>query len=293
VRAVPTPPTRPSQTLEDRIAEVVARVTGRRAAEPEEDLALDSLGAAELVLALEEEFDHRLKDDEVPRSIAHALRSLRGAKRRGGRALRPGIGHLQWLSEAVGGKGLSRFFRLRVEGVDGVPADGAVVLASNHDSLLDIPVLAIASPRKVWFMAKRELFRPGFPTWFFHALGGFPVDRVGPDVEAVRSALEVLDAGRALGMYPEGTRSRDFLPFLPGAAWLALAAGAPLVPVGITGTADAMPSGSRIPRRTPVRVRFGEPRSPGKEDDPRARLERARGVTEELRADVERLLDRP
>jgi 1-acyl-sn-glycerol-3-phosphate acyltransferase len=290
---VPTPPPRPSQPLEDRIAQVVARVTGRRAVGPEEDLGLDSLGAAELVLALEEEFERRLRDDEVPRSVADALRSLEVAEPRGGRTLQPGIGHLQWISEAVGRAALSRYLRLRVEGADGVPPDGAVVLASNHDSLLDIPFLAIASPRRVWFMAKRELFRPGFPTWFFHVLGGFPVDRVGPDVEAVRSGLEVLEAGRALGMYPEGTRSRDFLPFLPGAAWLALAAGAPLVPVGITGTADAMPSGSRIPRRTHVRVRFGAPRSPGREDDPRARLERAREVTEELRADVERLLDRP
>jgi 1-acyl-sn-glycerol-3-phosphate acyltransferase len=277
--------------MEDRIAEVVARVTGRRAAEPEEDLALDSLGAAELVLALEEEFDCRLRDDEIPRSVADALRSLGVAEPQAGRTLRPGIGHLQWVPEAMGGAALSRFFRLRVEGADRVPADGAVVLASNHDSLLDIPFLAIASPRRVWFMAKRELFRPGFPTWFFHVLGGFPVDRVGPDLEAVRSALEVLEAGRALGMYPEGTRSRDFLPFLPGAAWLAMAAGAPLVPVGISGTADAMPSGSRTPRRTHVRVRFGEPRSPGKEDDPLARLKRAREVTEELRVDVERLLD--
>lgn len=290
---MPTLPTRPSQALEERIAEVIARVTGRRAAEPEEDLVLDSLGAAELVLALEEEFDCRLRDDEVPRSVADALRSLEVAEPQGGRTLRPGIGHLQWLSEAVGGPALSRFFRLRVEGADGVPPEGAVVLASNHDSLLDIPFLAIASPRRVWFMAKRELFRPGLPTWFFHVLGGFPVDRVGPDLDAVRSALEVLEAGRALGMYPEGTRSRGFLPFLPGAAWLALASGAPLVPVGISGTADAMPSGSRIPRRSHVRVRFGEPRSPGKVDDPLARLERARGVTEQLRADVERLLDRP
>ena len=80
--------------MEDRVAEVVARVTGRRPAEPEEDLALDSLGAAELVLALEEEFDCRLREEEVPRSVADALRSLGVAEPQAGRTLRPGIGHL-------------------------------------------------------------------------------------------------------------------------------------------------------------------------------------------------------
>jgi 1-acyl-sn-glycerol-3-phosphate acyltransferase len=187
------------------------------------------------------------------------------------------------------GPALRLYYQLDVSGSDRVPEGGPVVLASNHDSLLDIPALALASPRRVWFMAKRELFRGGFGTWFFHALGGFPVDRVGPDVAAMQAALRVLEEGRVLGMYPEGTRSRDFLPFLPGAAWAALSVGAPLVPVAIDGTADAMPRGSPVPRRTMVSVTFGEPLDIEREDDPRARIQRAREITPSVRDAVERL----
>jgi len=139
-------------------------------------------------------------------------------------------------------------------------------------------------------MAKVELFRGPLASKLFHACGGFPVRRGGRDLGAVRAALEVVRRGRLLGMYPEGTRAARLQAFLPGAAWLALATGAPLIPVGVSGTAEAMPRGSRVPRRTSVTVRFGEAIDPGKEDDPPARLERARGVTEDLRSAVERLL---
>jgi 1-acyl-sn-glycerol-3-phosphate acyltransferase len=151
--------------------------------------------------------------------------------------------------------------------------------------------LVVASPRPVWFMAKVELFRGRAASELFHRFGGFPVRRDARDVRAVRSALEVLRRGRVLGMYPEGTRAAHLQPFLPGAAWLSLATGAPIVPVGVSGTAEAMPRGSRLPRRTSVSVRFGPPIEPGSDGDPRARLERAREVTEELRSAVERLLD--
>jgi 1-acyl-sn-glycerol-3-phosphate acyltransferase len=275
--------------LAGRVEGVVRRVTGRSSGA----LDVDSLGAADLVLALEEELGIRL-DDAAPRTVEEAMEWCRKAE--AGRAapvLGPDIGHLQWLSDSLLETPLRAYFRLEVQGVEHVPSTGPVILASNHDSLLDIPFLGIAAPRRVVFMAKRELFAPGFATWFFHVLGGFPVVRSGPDVRAVRAGLEVLAEGRALGMYPEGTRSRDFLPFRPGAAWLALASGAPLVPVGVTGTAAAMPRGSRFPRRSRVRVGFGEPMSPGREDDPRARLRRAREVTDELRVRVSGLLGLP
>jgi 1-acyl-sn-glycerol-3-phosphate acyltransferase len=272
------------------VRRVIEEVTGRKGLGPEEPLDLDSLATVELVLALEEELGIFL-GDVAPKTVSEAIKASRDAPGAEGEALTPGVGHLQWLAEATLGPALNRYFRLEVRGADRVPSDGPVVLASNHRSLLDIPFLVIASPRRVRFMAKRELFPPGFASWFFHALGGFPVDRVGPDVGAVRAGLEVLARGHALAMYPEGTRSRDFLPFLPGAAWLALASEAPLVPVGITGTAEAMPRGSKIPRRSRVRVAFGEPLSPGKAEKPRARLERARELTVELRALVGALMD--
>ena len=271
-------------SIDARVREVVRLVAGNSEAARH----LDSLEVAELVLALEEEFGVRLPEDRPPDTVEAAVRAVDRAPGPpdGPSALHPGIGHLQWLSEILLKRILWGYFPVHIAGAARVPSTGPVVLASNHDSLLDIPFLGLATPRRVWFMAKEELFRGRFGAWFFHVLGGFPVDRIGPDVRAVRAALEVLHAGGALGMFPEGTRSRDFLPFLPGAAWVALAVGAPLVPVAIRGTADAMPRGSVIPRRTRVRVSFGEPIDPGKEDDPRSRLTRAREVTRDLRAAV-------
>jgi 1-acyl-sn-glycerol-3-phosphate acyltransferase len=185
---------------------------------------------------------------------------------------------------------LGRAYRLEVRGAERLPASGPAVLASNHDSLLDIPFLALSAPRPVWFMAKVELFKGPVAARLFHATGAFPVRRGGYDLRAVRSALEVIRRGRLLGMYPEGTRAPYLQAFLPGAAWVALATGAPLVPVGVTGTAEAMPRGSAVPRRSRVTVSFGEPMLPGREERPRARLRRAREVTDDLRVEVEKLV---
>lgn len=254
-------------------------------------LEADSLALAELTLALEERLGVRLPDDASFETLADAARSVTASREAGSSAgLGNGFGRLQWAAHAAMGAPIRRAYRLRVEGASLVPPSGPAVLASNHDSLLDIPCLVVASPRPVWFMAKVELFRGRLASGLLHAGGGFPVRRGGRDLGAVRAALEVARRGRVLGMYPEGTRAAHLQAFLPGAAWVSLATGAPLIPVGVLGTSEAMPRGSRVPRRTSVRVRFGEAIDPGKEDDPRARLERAREVTEELRSAVERLL---
>ncbi len=93
-------------------------------------------------------------------------------------------------------------------------------------------------------------------------------------------------------MYPEGTRhrARGLLPFLPGAAWIALMEGAPIVPVGIRGTGRIWPGGSRWPRRVPIRITFAEPIEVDREPEPRVRREKAAKLSEELRGRIERLV---
>jgi 1-acyl-sn-glycerol-3-phosphate acyltransferase len=278
------------ETIEQHILEL-SRELGREIA-PDRPIDLDSLERAEIAFALEERLGVRLKADLSFRTLTEAVREIAGSL--GGSqqpALGPSTCHLQWLALAAIRPLMNRYYRVEVRGTQHVPQHGPGVLAMNHDSLLDILVLAHASPRRVWFMAKAELFPGGISSWFFDALGGFPVRRGGYDLRAIRASLEVLRSGRLLGMYPEGTRARALGPFLAGSAWLALATGAPLVPVAITGTYEAMPRGSRIPRRTRVRIRFGEPLNPGVEREPRARLARAREVTAELRSAVEKLLE--
>jgi 1-acyl-sn-glycerol-3-phosphate acyltransferase len=278
--------------LTEKVSAVVADVLGSAPA-PDAPLSVDSLATAELALALEEAFGLRLPDDvgfgTVAEVTAHVARAI-DRPERARPALGQGFGRFQGTAESVLRQVLVRYYRLSVIGSDRVPPTGPAVLAANHESLIDIPLLVIAAHRPVWFMAKEELFRGGPSSWFFRRLGGFAVRRGGPDLTAVRAGLEVLRRGRLLGMYPESTRTADLLPFYPGAAWFALAVGAPLVPVGIRGTFESMPRDSKVPRRTNLTVCFGEPLRPEREADPRARLERARDVTADLRVGIEKLL---
>lgn len=144
-------------------------------------------------------------------------------------------------------------FRLEVSGLDKVPAQGPVILCSNHISWWDPVILGCLLKRPVRFMAKRELFSyPIFGT-LLKWLGAFPVDRGKADVGAIREGLKVLDTGEILGIFPEGTRQRDRtrlgVPH-PGAALLALKADAPIVPVAIRTSQS---------EKKRVRVVFGEP----------------------------------
>jgi 1-acyl-sn-glycerol-3-phosphate acyltransferase len=278
-------------TRGEQVAAVVAEVLGRPL-EPGERLDADSLSQAELVLALEDAFGVRLPDDLALTSVEDADAWVAEARTNGppSSPLERGFGDLQRHAEGVLSPVLRRAFPLEVRGAERVPPTGAAVLASNHDSLLDIPFLLFSTPRPVWFMAKIELFRGPVASWFFRAVGGFPVRRGGYDLKAVRAALEVIRRGHLLGMYPEGTRAPYLQGFLPGAAWVALMTGAPLVPVAITGTAEALPRGSILPRRSRVTLSFGEPMRPGKEERHRARLRRAREITDDLRVEVEKML---
>ena len=130
-----------------------------------------------------------------------------------------------------------------VEGVEHVPITGPVILASNHLSFIDSIVIPLAVPhRRVTFLAKAEYFTggglPGLPRrFFFRTMGAVPLQR-GEQTEAeaaLRLAVEVLGGGLALGIYPEGTRSRDGRLYRgrTGAGWVALASGAAVVPVGL------------------------------------------------------------
>ncbi|MCS7173864.1 MAG: 1-acyl-sn-glycerol-3-phosphate acyltransferase [Armatimonadetes bacterium] len=156
---------------------------------------------------------------------------------------------------------LGSLFRMRVTGREHEPLTGPLLVVANHWSALDPPVLGCALRRPVHFMAKEELFRiPLLRTWM-GAVGTFPVRRGEPDRAAIRTALELIRRGEVVAIFPEGTRNpRGYLlPAEPGAAFLALRAGVPLLPVGIVGTLEAMPKGAWIPRPRRIEVRIGPP----------------------------------
>ena len=159
-------------------------------------------------------------------------------------------------------------WRPTVTGLDRVPATGPVILASNHLSFVDSMVIPIVVPRRVAFLAKSDYFeQPGIKgrlakAWY-DGLGALPVDRDDSKaaIASLDTALGVLAGGGAFGIYPEGTRSRDGRLYRgrTGVAQLALTSGAPVIPVGLDGTAEVLPVGSRRPHLVKVTVAFGEP----------------------------------
>jgi 1-acyl-sn-glycerol-3-phosphate acyltransferase len=159
-------------------------------------------------------------------------------------------------------------FRPTIIGRNNVPKRGAVLIASNHLSFADSIVLTLVAPRSVSFLAKAEYFTGrGFRGWlskaFFSGVGAIPVLRGAGAAaqDALNDGLQVLRAGDAFSIYPEGTRSLDGRLYKgrTGVAWLALTSGAPVVPVALTGTQNLQPVGSRLPRRAKVTVEFGTP----------------------------------
>ncbi len=153
--------------------------------------------------------------------------------------------------------------KFEVVGRENVPLEGPVIIASNHLNNADPPAVSLALPRFPMFMAKREMI--GWPILgaAFRIFGAFPVRRGGADLSAIRTASEVVNAGKMLVMFPEGTRSRTggLTKGHPGTALIALRTGAPIVPVAVTGTRKIpWPWIFIKPLSIPhVRVTLGEP----------------------------------
>ena len=162
-------------------------------------------------------------------------------------------------------------YRPTITGTDNVPRSGGVILASNHLSFIDSFAIPLAAPRQVHFLAKDDYFTGtgiggALRRELFESMGDIPVDRRSTRAaqQSLDSALAVLNAGEAFGIYPEGTRSRDGRLYRgrTGVAFLALTADVPVVPVALSGTRDIQPIGSKFPRLAKVRVSFGPPIHP-------------------------------
>ena len=147
-----------------------------------------------------------------------------------------------------------------VIGLENVPRRGPVILASNHCSEADPAIVITATPRRIVWLGKQELFDIPVFGVLYHFYGVIPVRRFEADLTALRKADEALRRGHVLGMFPEGTRSRDgkLGRGAPGTALIALRSGAPILPVAVSGSEAIVLPGSFL-RRTPVRVTFGEP----------------------------------
>jgi 1-acyl-sn-glycerol-3-phosphate acyltransferase len=164
-------------------------------------------------------------------------------------------------------------WRVKIEGRENVPRDGAAVLAANHQSFCDSFFLPLVVRRKLTFLAKAEYFDSKRTAWFFRAAGQIPIRRGGGSASerALATACEVLARGNLIGLYPEGTRSVDEYVHKgrTGVARISRECGVPVVPVGIVGTVDVQPVDSNVmrPFRT-VTIRFGAPMQMAPMSDP-------------------------
>jgi 1-acyl-sn-glycerol-3-phosphate acyltransferase len=161
-------------------------------------------------------------------------------------------------------RALARWFDMRVEGLEHLPEHGPYLIAANHHNYLDGVVLAGAAPEAISFLVMPRVWHATpFHPMFHRHLGSIPINLERPDVGALRGALRALQAGRVVGIFPEGPFSvRGRLePGLPGVALLALRSGVPVIPAGISGTYEALAGRwGYIPRRVPLGVRFGPAR---------------------------------
>ena len=167
------------------------------------------------------------------------------------------------------------YYNPKIIGKENILKEGSILIVGNHKHLFDQCLAIIATKRPIHYMAKKEYFKGKF-AWFFKMVGCIPVDRSRKDENAKKKALEVLNNGYALGLFPEGTRNKTeqfLLPFKYGAVSMANKTDSYLVPFGITGDYKF--------RSKNLMIRFGKP---FKADDD---LEKA---NKKLEAEVEKLM---
>ena len=186
--------------------------------------------------------------------------------------------------------------RLRIDGAEHLPASGPAIMVANHVSFFDSILLMFSLPRPVAFIGKAEYTDNPITNWLFCGAGMIPVRRENPgDLPHVFDEVaEVLARGDVIGVFPEGTRSRDGLLHRGhvGAAHLALTTGVPIVPVGIIGTDRVLPTGARIVR--PFRqatIALGAPISVRELGYTKSTNRARREVTDRFMAEVARLCD--
>jgi 1-acyl-sn-glycerol-3-phosphate acyltransferase len=187
------------------------------------------------------------------------------------------------------------WFRVRASGREHVPATGPFILAPVHRSNLDFALVLVCTRRRMRYLAKDSLWKGGgFWARVFTALGGIPVARGTADREALRTCIEVLEAGEPLVIFPEGTRQHGPVvqPLFDGPAFVQSRTGVPIVPVGIGGSEAAMPKGSKVIRPKRAAVVVGPPLPAIEVDGPKARREAVRHRTAELAPILQDLFDR-
>lgn len=189
---------------------------------------------------------------------------------------------------------LARFYwRIQIRGSQNIPRTGAFLMCPVHRSNIDGPLTCVFTRRRMRYLSKEEMFKIEWLGKLFWAMGAIPVNRGAPDRKALHACLEAIAAGSPLVLFPEGGR-RDGLQVTDihdGAAYIALKANAPVLPVGISGSEGAQPRGSKFLRPVKVRVVIGEPFSLPAAELGRATRSAIRESSELIRQRVQETFD--
>lgn len=184
------------------------------------------------------------------------------------------------------------FFRGEVAGTEHLPRSGPFLIASNHASHLDPPIVGSRVPAQMAFFARKTLWKPGFASWWLDKVGTIPVDRDGgADVTAIKRVLLSLKRERPVILFPEGTRSQDghLQPPKPGVGMLACRTQVPVVPARVFNSFRAFGRDGKLRLGTPVSVVFGPPLQPADYDHPSDGKERYQRASERIMAAIARL----
>lgn len=165
---------------------------------------------------------------------------------------------IRWIATNIAFRALGG---IKVIGHENIPTSGPTLIAPIHFSYLDPPVVGCAMRRALFFMAKEELFRVPILGPLIRSLSAFPIERNTSDSQAIRYALKVLGEGRAMILFPEGTRGmgEQMGPITAGILLIAKMSKAQVVPVGLIGTEYCLPRNRKWPRRRRITVAFGKP----------------------------------
>lgn len=191
--------------------------------------------------------------------------------------------------------GFDMFFRGEVVGLEHLPPRGGFLLAANHASFIDPPMIGCQISRQIAYFARKTLWKGGLSSWWLDTVGTIPVDRDGgQDISAIKRVLKAIRDERGLILFPEGTRTPDgrLQPAKAGVGFIACKTQVPVVPVRIFGSYEAFGKGRRLQLGVPVTIVFGRPIPAAAYDNPGAGKDRAQVASERIMAAISRL-ERP
>jgi 1-acyl-sn-glycerol-3-phosphate acyltransferase len=167
------------------------------------------------------------------------------------------------ISYTLVGLQLQLLHHIQVEGKENIPKEGCLVVG-NHASYLDPTTIGWGIPRELYYLGRKNLFKPPVLSWLLPMCNVLPIDRDGGDIGGLRRIIKMLKSGRTVLVFPEGTRSPDgrLQPAEPGAGLLAVKAGVQVLPTRIFGSHDAWPRGGKGYHLAPMRVVIGRPYRP-------------------------------